>query len=244
MQIEVCLVAARRPDLLRRTLDSFNLKMFSNFEVTRVLANVDPIFGDEAAHRECVDLIKQRSPNVTIFEPEEANFCRAVKRVWTGSAADVIFHLEDDWVLNQEIHPSDVLPVLANPRTKQVALNTAEKHWDINRKGKYAYFRKRVPLFWGIELRPKFPAFSTSPSFLSGDFARRAAKLMDPTFDPEKQFYHSLNPSLEKFVKPFQAEVVGGLPVYPITDIGREWRGDRSISKRIVDGNSVWTVEK
>lgn len=245
MEIEVCLVAGRRPDLLRRTLESFDRLMFANFKVARILANIDPIFGDDADHAESVRVIQKIFPTATIFEPPEPGFCKAVQRVWSSTSAGVIFHMEDDWVLNRAIEPSEIAPLIDDPRIKQIALNTVEKGWDSNKRGHFSYVRKRIPILWGLlQLRPKFPAFSTSPAFSSGPFLRRAAELMDPQFDPEKQFYYSINQPLEDFVRPYRALVLGNKPNFPITDIGREWRNERHISKRIVKGNSVWTKDE
>lgn len=244
MKIDICIIASRRPDLLVRTLASFTARMFRHFEVDRVLVNIDPIFGDEVSHRETVEIVRTYFPAAAIFEPETANFCKAVQRVWSATTGEFVFHLEDDWLVNRDIEPNDIEGMFSIRNVMQVSLNTAEKNWSIERRGKYSYTRRKM-IFFGrtIPIKKKFPIFSTSPSFSSGEFLRQASRKMNPDFDPEKQFYKGVNPALEEYVRPFRSIIFGEGPNFPITDIGRQWRDERKITKRIIDSASSWEKE-
>src|SRR5438105_4699863 len=119
--IELSIVAARRPALLARTLESFDQHLFRNFNFSNALINIDPIWGDQTQSDECAARIKKYFPAAMIFTPDTAGFCAAVKRLWTNSKADFLFHLEDDWILTEDITPS-ILDHFKDPSIAQVSL--------------------------------------------------------------------------------------------------------------------------
>ena len=239
-KIDVCLVAARRPDLLERTLQSFHGSLFANFDIGRIVANIDPVFGSLEDERECVRLIRHYDPDALVRTPAQAGFAAAVAWVWSSGSTDVILHIEDDWLLRRPVFPADIRP-FDDAVVGQISFNHANKNWDISRKGHDCYLNRRVSI-GGVELpiKRKVPLFLTCPSFFRGSFARRASELMDPNYDPEKQFCRGVNPRLEAFVRPFRNRILGHPPDYYIEDIGRQWRVQRKIEKQIVDWQSVW----
>lgn len=242
--IDVCLVAGRRPELLRATLESFERGLFRNFRICRFIVNIDPIFGSDEDLRNCISVIRDLANDALITTPETSGFAAAVIRNWGMTTSDVIFHLEDDWLLHRAITSEDIAPFDNDPSLGQISLNAKEKNWDTRLKGDVAYRRRHFRLF-GIPtpFRRKMPIFSTSPSFLRGSFARTAAGLMDPTFDPEKQFYRQVNAPLEAFVASYKNKVLGNGPDFPAIDIGRDWRDQRNIEKLVVDSKSVWSTK-
>lgn len=239
LKIDVCIVAGRRPDLLRRTLTSFSQNLFRYFDIQRIIANIDPIFGSEADHQECVDLICSYDADAEITSPKEPGFCSAVVSNWSRSSAPIVLHLEDDWLLNRAITEDHLEPFFHKPLIAQIAFNHAYKNWDRDKKGSYCYQRRAVPLLPLI--KSKFPVFTTSPSFIRGDFARTAATLMDVNYDPEKQFMRRVNPQLERFVVQYRNYIIGDIGDFYITDLGREWRETRGIEKSIVNAQSYWS---
>jgi hypothetical protein len=239
--IDVCIVATRRPELLALTLASFQQNLFRHFRIRRLIANIDPAFGTEADQRECIRLIRSYDPDALITTPAEANFAAAVARVWAASTTDIILHLEDDWLLKRALLPADVKPMAEDESIGEISLNHAGKAWSVERKGPFVYTR-RPRRFLGVSLpwRRRIPLFLTAPAFFRGSFARAAASLMDPAFDPEKQFCRGVNPALEAYVLPFRNMILGGATDYYIEDLGRRWREDRQIGKRLVGGQSHW----
>ncbi|EBU8132126.1 hypothetical protein BZU93_27590, partial [Salmonella enterica subsp. enterica] len=127
----------------------------------------------------------------------------------------------------------------------QVSFNTAEKNWDISARGN-VHTKKRPVTLLGLKtpFKRRVPVFTTSPSFLRGDFARRCADLMDERFDPEKQFSSDVNPRLERFVSGYRNLLVGGGPDYLIVDTGRCWRDSRGITKSINNAVSTWEASR
>lgn len=241
--IDVCLVATRRPDLLERTLASFHENLLRHFRVGRLIANIDPLFGTEADEARCRALIRDLAPDATIRAPETPCFTTAVAGNWLASEAGILLHLEDDWLLRRAVRPGHLQPFLDYPWLGQISFNHAGKHWDIRRRGAFSYASRARRVF-GVKtpLRERRQNFLTGPSFLRGDFARGAARLMDPAFDPEKQFCRGHNPRLERYVADFRNLIVGEIGDYYIEDTGRPWREARRIEKRVVGGQSYWSL--
>lgn len=240
VSLDLCVTASRRPELLAITLQSFYEQVFCRFMPERVFVNLDPIFGSEADHSAVLSVVRERFPAAIIFEPEAPCFGAAVKRLWSATMADYVFHLEDDWVANCQIN-EDILFPFKDKRVQQVSFHTAEQKWDIRKKG-HVHERKIHLRLMGVKL-PFYistPRFTTSPSILRGAFARSAASLMDPQCDPEKQFYASVNMALEEFVKPFRNYIFSPAEVPVIKDIGREWRDARGIEKTVKNAVSTW----
>lgn len=242
MIVDVCLVAGRRPDLIQATLDSFNENLFQNFTIGCFIANIDPVFGTQDDQARCREIIRSFFPDARISEPAEPGFCAAVKRNWAVSEAEVMLHLEDDWLLNRPVTPADISG-FQDPRVAQICFNHANKRWPVSTKGPFVFGRKRRR-FLGLPtpFRTKAPQFTTSPSFLRGSFARKCAALMDENFDPEKQFFKGVNEPLEDYISPYLNMVLGEGPDYMIVDIGRDWRSERGIQKSLVNKQSVWVT--
>lgn len=238
--LDVCIVAGQRPDLLLETLRSFSDGLFQHFNIGACYTNIDPIFGNRAQGDATEEVIRTFFPNADIHRPQAPQFCAAVKHIWRSSRAEFIFHLEDDWLLNQALQPNDILPFFDNRSIAQVSLNHIEKLWDF-KKGPFQEMSIKRRLF-GLSFKTgqRFPCFTTSPSFLRGNFARTASSLLDERYDPEKQFYKGVNRQLERYVRPYRNYLYGQGRPFVITDIGRDWRDTRHISKTIVDHNSIW----
>lgn len=237
--LDIALVSGRRPELLARTLASFGTDLFAGFAIDGVFANIDPVFGDAADQAACRDLILSHFPQARIFEPETAGFGAAVKRVWAATSGDLVFHLEDDWHLNEPLTPDDILPLMSG-NTRSVAPVSVEMGWD----GQALFNeRRRKKRFLGLPVgRYEFNVFGTSPRFLDGDFARHCAALMDPSLDPEKQMRRPGNPELIAYQQPFRCRLLPGRTRPDlITDIGRNWREVRGIDKVVSGGVSTWT---
>jgi len=235
--IDITLICGRRPELLAITLQSFSDHLFCNFKIDRFIANLDPFAGNDDAHSECRRLITERFKDAVIIEPSKPSFGMAVKQAWSNSSAEFIFHMEDDWVLDEAVNPGDVFPFL-NGKVKALQLASEEI-----RAGDSPFkVHRKKRRFLGIPLGYKLISiFGTSPGFWDGAVARTCASLMDPNLDPEKQMRPPFNPPLSKFLGQYRCRLLhsksgGNL----IRDIGREWRMNRGITKTVMDGRSVW----
>ncbi len=243
--IELTIVATRRPDLLAATMESFQARLLKNFTISRVSINIDPLWGDDQDEAQCCDIMRRHYPECVIYTPEQPGYAAAVERLWSKSTGDILFHLEDDWNLAEDIDAS-ALGFFSDPATAEISLMCKEKNWDINKRGVYHYAKVKYNVCGlDLPLYRKVPSFTVSPSFIRGDFARRWASLMDLSLDPEKQARSNKNPSLTRYVSPFRNYVYTGKSVYNIAvDIGRDWRDTRNIKKSIVDGTSHWSPQE
>lgn len=236
--LKIGIVAARRPALLQRTLASFQENVFSNFDVTQVYANVDPVFGDTADEEETVTIIKRFWPNAVVRVPETPSFGGAVKWLWSQLGGSLAFHLEDDWIVKEPIHPTDVTRLLSDT-VSAVAPVCASHSWDGKRT--LVTLKERKYIFGPFYRRIWPYAMGTTPKFLKGDFAVQASDLMIADLDPEKQMNRRFNPALFDLI---QSNRCAYLPSKDngelIFDIGRDWRLERKIVKTVQDGKSNW----
>ena len=240
VKIDITIVAGRRPELLRATLESFSYRAFSHHDVQDVFVNIDPIFGDQADADACINLVRDYFPSPVIFTPHEPGFGAAVKRLWSSTTSGFVMHLEDDWLAFDDID-ARIEACFQAERVKQVSFHTANQNWDIKKRGHH-HRRRRYATFFGVKLPlpSTYPKFTTSPSIIEGDFARVSADLMNPAFDPEKQFYSGVNAALERAVAGCDNYIFSPNSKPMILDTGRTWRQERGISKNVRNATSIW----
>lgn len=243
--LEILITATRRPDILDRTLRSFKMHLFRNWPC-RVILNVDPV-GPGTSH-DVISVVNEYFLIKTINLPETAHFGRAFKWTWSQAEADFCFNLEDDWELLRPVSLTTMLEVMVEyPSLATLRLpfrpvgRIASKNWkffyqwiDVKLStGKYGFFQ--CPARDRAEI-----GFCGHPSLVRGEFVKRAAKLLDPKLNPEKQF-HGGNPALLEEVLKWQYGVSGPQnQPEAIRDIGREWMQNNGLRKK---GNKAWFSE-
>lgn len=238
---DLVLICGRRPALLERTLASFSQSVFPAFRFANVIANIDPFCGTPADGHICAGLIRAHFPDASVFMPDAPGFGAAVMRVWQASTSDILLHLEDDWLALEPITPAEVEAELTGD-VAGLTLMCATKN---TRNQAFQTARRIMVHPDGTSGDVFVNAFSTSPGFLTGDFARKAATLMRPEFDPEKQFFRSLNPTLETFAFQHRCKFAfGKRSPFMIKDIGRDWQRENGIVKSYErrSGRSIWTA--
>ncbi|MGH6923848.1 MAG: hypothetical protein ACRED5_08930 [Propylenella sp.] len=221
LEVDLSIVAARRPELLELTLRSFHQNLLRHLRVRRLYANIDPIWGS-AADAEAVKAVCRLYFSDTVFrEPSEPSFCAAVQWCWSQSDRKWFLHLEDDWCLVWRIDVQRLLREMQDERVGQISFFNHGKAW---RRGVWS--RK----------------FTTSPSLIRSIVGRAAAQHMNTEGDPEKQLYDGRNPALMQAISAYRHRFHGSrFAPKCIVDTGREWRDARSIVKHRTDGVSTWT---
>lgn len=239
MKIDLTIVGGSRPELLRRTLQSFHDKMFVNFEVGTVFVNLDPFGGNEKDRQDCIEILNSFFTNPEITCPTSNSFGLAVKNLWSKPKTPIFFHLEDDWESNIVITPK-MTTCLNNKSVAQLALKYGKNH---------RYFKERFHWekrdIFGFKILPNFarPIFTTSPSFIKSSFANSCSQMMDPLLDPEKQLSNGLIPSLSSFTANFKCKfLLEKSKEANIVDIGREWRLQKGLDKIERNGKSIWVT--
>jgi hypothetical protein len=244
--VDLVLICGRRPSLLAQTLASFGQKVFPHFQFANIIANIDPFMGDEAAGDDCADLLRAAFPpdrgQLHLLRPEVAGFAAAVQRAWRATRSDFVFHLEDDWTAREDITAQSFFELMQPEDVQAVTLVCATKHT----RGLPHQTSRRItrgPRGEIVEDR-LVNAFSTSPGMFKGPFLRAAAEVMNPAFDPEKQFYKRLNPALEALALPYRCMFLRGASErIAIDDIGRDYRDQVGLKKLLIDGQAVWQAD-
>lgn len=237
MKIDLTIVGGSRPELLSRTLGSFNKNMFVNFQIGSVFVNLDPFGGNEEDRAECIKILNSYFLNPEILCPEISSFGLAVKNLWSKPKTLVFFHLEDDWELNIVITPKMIKP-MKRKSVAQLALRYGKYHRFFHEK--YHWQKKSI---FGFDIFPNFlrPVFTTSPSFIKSAFANVCSDLMNPQLDPEKQLSNGMVPGLSFFTADYKCKfLLEKSKIVNITDTGREWRLQKGLVKIEENGKSMW----
>jgi hypothetical protein len=238
VEIDLKIVATRRPDLLERTLASIFGVGLSQFAIKSVAMNLDPAMGSQDDAARCRDILRAHAPEAQILEPDTPAFGGAVKRLWSGAGDRVIFHLEDDWVALEPFDVEEVTQAFAEGYGAVTPLS-AHHPWDGKDVDAIRAERRKI---MGLNMgwtRTGEHQFGTSPRFIAGPLARAMAEVMDPEKDPEKQMRDS---PMHDIVQSFRSRYMmtkGQTPL--IEDIGRDWRDARQITKHVTAGKSTWT---
>lgn len=236
-EIDVTLVAGRRPHLLSQTLASFSDRLFRHFAVRRFIANIDPIWGVAADADRCEAAIRSHFPDADVTRPATPGFGRAVKSVWGRTSDLPVLHLEDDWIALHDITPGHVFPVLT-PDVGQVALAQGPRRPS---DADVVMRTEKTKLFGATLRRKAVNGYGTSPRFLAAGLARRYSDLLDPSLDPEKQILHGLNRRFSHVQKQLKCRMIwrdGSEPF--ICDTGRDWRAASGVAKTYKDGVVRW----
>lgn len=239
-KLNVGIVAARRPNLLRTTLQSFDEHLFNRCEVDQVRVNLDPIFGSKGDETKTISLIREFFPSAEINTPCKPNFTKAVQWIWSGINDGPFLHLEDDWICLHDIPIEEIFSTLNN--SAKMILLLSETHGERGKQRVSVRVKKHKILGLTYKRTP-IPTFGTSPSIIDGAFARVAATLFDLKLDPEKQMRDNRNQELIKFLSQhqclFQSSPVGS-PL--IEDLGRAWHKEQNVEKIVEEGVSKWVI--
>lgn len=187
--------AMPRPDLIKKTYDSFTKNMLEfDFKKATLYINVDrfPDGRDDDKRKEVVEVARNYFGNVIANLPENPNFAQAVRWCFSKIETYYNFHLEDDWELLVPVKVSVFNQFFLSPIVQQIALRA----WK-NVKGN----------------------FYLSPSFLRGTFCREMAENMNDVDNPEVQI-RNMKPNYKGggfLYFPFEPRAV------IIRDLGREW---------------------
>lgn len=243
MKAAITLTAVRRPDVLERTLASFNAHLYPGWPEGPVYVNLDPAMGDNEAQSKTLAVLNEYFPEARVYTPQAAGFGAAVKRLWQAVPDGPVLHFEDDWRCVAQIDLQAALGFL-DETTRMVSFLTAHH----GRKGARAFSETQMKTrhFWGlIKRRQTVPLFNTGPALADGAFLRACAARLNPDLDPEKQMRRPLNPELNDWLDGYKCQFLktpeGG---HLLEDSGRDWRADKGIEKTVAGGRSTWRAKE
>lgn len=227
-RIDVSLVATHRPDILSRTLQSFQEKILRNFDVQKVICNLDPAMGDDKDGKACLRLIYELFPNAFVRTPSAPNFSEAVKFTWSNMRDIPSLHLEDDWLALIDVYPY-MIDNLFCDQTGSIYLSQSDRKID----EAVVQERKVVDRLFGMKYRSRMVSdFGTSPRLFAPGIAKSFGFLINPNKCPEKQVLRRRNKRLGRLQERYLCKALWGENGEKvIIDIGREWREQRSIKK-------------
>jgi hypothetical protein len=245
--LALSILSGSRPVLLEQTLTSFKERVFGNFVISEIFANIDLWGGTKGDQLKCSDLILSLYPSAVISMPSSPSYGSAIQWLWSQPSNQVILHLEDDWLALEDIHPGQIFPVL-NDDVGVITLASKEHH-PRRQLEKYGDLFYRDPVkrkFFGLNIKGKiFNKHGVSPGFFQSNFAFQWAKLLNPELDPEKQVHPDINPDLFNFlVKYRRLLLLGENEACLIQDIGRTWRESQGLEKIVSNGKSIWVDNK
>lgn len=103
-EVTVCLTSCGRPDLLKRTLDSF----------CRFNPGGDIVISEDCADPAVIAEIAAAHPDVAILSgPERLGQMRSIDRLFSVVKTPYLFHLEDDWLFDGPVNWKAAIALLA-----------------------------------------------------------------------------------------------------------------------------------
>ncbi len=162
-KLDVVITATVRADILRLTLASFCKKFLYQFDC-RIIINVDPVGElEKNTQMDMVNICREYFDEVFYRTPSKASFSAAVQWGWQQVNTEFFLHLEDDWILKENITPQQIMKV-----------------FDDNDVGSYVLNR--------IPNQHKLKSVSLNPGLFRTAFIKKMLLQFDTTKDPEFQF--------------------------------------------------------
>ncbi len=246
--LDVMITATLRPELLRRTLESFTEKLFKDWP-RRAIVNVDPA-GLDVDQMEVVEVAYQFFPEVVYRTPPTAGFGAAFKWCWGQVTADIAFHLEDDWRLNLPVDMGTVMGIYRR-YPELGALRLSKWRPDRHKVGSCKAWNKWLEWngdFYEVPEDMRMLLGCTGhPSFVRGSLVRAVAPLLEPGMNPERQFRY--NPAVSAIIRQYEHGAIAGASdeetqdVRTIEDIGEGWKREHGFKKCDKDKGKAWFTE-
>ena len=228
--IDITMTATRRPELIRKTLDTFLSRCFFRPNDCHLIINIDPV-GKDMRSIEIIDLCKKYFQNIICRCPEEPSFPRAFKWIWSQADSNFIFHLEDDWELIRPVNLYKMIEIMENnPDLAILRLPWKPTNTDSAKNWRY-FFPWNGEFFECPEEHKREVGFCGHPSLVRSEFVRNTVKYIDENRNPEKQFHHG-PPELMREIDKWRYGVFAEQNQPPvIRDIGRQWMIENNYRK-------------
>jgi len=225
MKIDITTSATIRPYLLNETLSSFRSNLLTDDYEYRFIINVDPI-GESASADDVLDVARSHFKEVVHRTPEVPCFPDAVIWCWKQTSSEVVFHLEDDWLLLKKISLPAVLKVIK----------------DFPQYDSFRLSKSRVPGSTKRRVAP-YQHLSLNPVFIRQSFIQKVTPLMMSTKNPEKQL-RIADPECGHFIKGTRHGIYVEASTAPtVKDVGRKWMERTGIYSKVT-GFLEWKPRK
>ena len=246
MKFDIACTATLRPELLEKTLSSFNKNLFNNnIGKYRLIINIDLVGADNKREKlsEVLEVINHFNFNRVILRwSDNPNFATAWFWVMSMTTEAYVFYLEEDWLLLRNVNLRKMINLFEEDNTlahlRLSAFPSSErslKSWN-----KFTYWNGS---YFSVEEDDKFSiGWSGHPSMNKTNFLRQAISQMNYASNPEKQIKGKRYPcrmnnillehSFGVFIKPSEKK--------QIVDIGRKWMVENGFKK---SGNKAFFTQ-
>lgn len=174
--------AMPRPDVYNRCLRSFEKNLIGlSLKDCNLFINIDPLPYNSKS--ELMEINRLRCGVVGVAEsyfknvfprlPKVGNYADAYKWIWNNADSEIIFNIEDDWILNRPVNVNHLLKKFENNTLYQVVFRA------------YNYV---------------YPTCCTSPSLLHRRWYKPIAKGMNKTQNPESQIHKNTDHRFNTFI--------------------------------------------
>lgn len=240
MKIDITMTCTLRPSILERTLVSFRANLFRKRDDYRLIVNIDPIGECGIEPLDIAFVCKKYFDRIIYNMPDKPSFGGAVKWLWSQVETELFFHLEDDWVLNQDIDIDHMMAIHAKYPT---LANLMLSKYDINNSLRLNRIRATLDFssegFFVTENRGSQVALS--PTMMKKKFTDKIYPLLQQDANPEKAI-RATNPEIKDMLNDWQYGLYGDPGQKAcIEDIGREWMKGTKFTKPI--GFTEWSVK-
>jgi len=242
--ISIAITATIRPIVLKQTLSSFYKNCFYDFSLRNnlknnihIVINVDPIGDAQYTQNDVIKICKQYSNNITYNFSKKANFASAVIWCWKNCTGKYVFHLEDDWVLNDRIELEKLMYFIDNKIVSAVRLYKRDYPSSKPYKMFDCIYKYKNNLFIAQDSSNQF---GLNPVLIDMEFIQQALPLMSHKINPEKQF-RAKNDKMKDFVLSHKYGIYGkpGDKAL-VSDIGLSWRKNKRYQKPIGETFLEW----
>jgi len=238
--IDITMTATIRPELIRETLGSFKRNLFLNHPC-KLIINVDPV-GEKQDPAKIVDIAREYFPTVKFRISPKPHFGRAFKWCWSEVEADLVFHLEEDWELLQEVDLQAMINLLNLEPDLAILRLPAFKANENNMKNWNLFFKWNGRYFECPHDHRTAAGFSGHPSLIRSEFVKSTRELLIEELNPEKQFHYKRIVKREVLKWRYGVFSQPNHPAY-IRDMGREWMIKNRFAKQGVKGFFTQWVE-
>ena len=126
--IDIVTTATIRPEILDKTYKSFVDNLFLDRSCFRLIINVDPAGDKHRTQQDVLNIAKKYFSDIIYNFPIDPCFTKSVKWLWANTQSTYVFHLEDDWTINQRIDINDMISILDKYKPFSEDKNESDKN--------------------------------------------------------------------------------------------------------------------
>lgn len=210
----VTTTATLRPELLIKTYDSFTRNVTGiDFKQCPLFLNIDLVPPERAGKVSAmVKIAKKFFGEVVTHVQDPPSFPAAVKWCWSCQNGEIVFNLEDDWLLSRQIDGKAILQMFRDQQLYQVVLRPSKSG---------------------------FNTMSLCPSFIRGDVCRMISTKLNTRENPELQLRANCCSWLPDFPKR-RVIIPESRREFILVDTGRTWLEGSSYKRPIKTEFTSW----